>query len=537
MDEFNNNVVTAVEPALPGGTSLLDKMNEAAKPRPRPEPLPRSPANTQKQGNEDSTVADWLKSFSGQQVRITLVRTYPEFHNGRDVSGVLDHFDELIDEEYIKSRYGGGKFQIKAQTIQDNGQWRYAGARTVKIAGDPLTTGNMFQPRDEGEQSIPVGPDNSVVERAMAMSERIAQEERRRAERIEESAHNRTAGLSEGTVALMIKPYEAQVIALTSQLIAKDQQLAEKERTIQDLMNRRPDTSRSDSLLETVIKGESTKIDGLRLQFDSERRMLLESARDSERRIQERHDYEMKNKDEALAREVKNLERAFEGRAESMKGGFEARLEAKDNRLKDLERALTKCETELVELRARKEQGPLEQMKHIAEFKEMADQFMNTGKDDEEDETSTFERVMGKVMESPVVQAVGQRIVNGPAPTPLQQAQVRVQQRRLAAAEQAAAEPPKPKGPLDGIDPQVIAGAVSYMEAAVANNVPPATFAQSIRSQMPPSLLDAIQKMGIDTFLEALGLSDGSPLATQVGRTYARKVARALAGTDEVAVD
>lgn len=524
MDELNPG--SGQVEVMPG--SLLDKMNEAAKPRPRPEPLPRSGGGHKSNGNEDTTVSDWLKSFSGQQVRITLVRTYPEWHRGRDWSGVLDHFDELIDEEYIKSRYGGGKYQIKAQTVQDNGQWRYAGARTVKIAGDPIATGGMSQPRDESEDTIPIGPDNSVIERAMAMSERVAQEERRARERAEESVHSRTAGLSEGTVALMIKPYEAQVQALTSQLIAKDQQLAEKERTIQDLMNRRPDTSRSDSLLETVIKGESTKIDGLRLQFDSERRMMMESSRDEVRRIQERHDYEMKHKDEALTREVKNLERALEGRVESMKSGYEARLEAKDNRIKDLERALSKVETELVELRARKEKGLMEQMKDIAEVKEMADSFMNSGRDEEE-ETSTFERVVSKVMESPVVQAVGQRIVNGPAPP-----QPSPQQRRRQIAAEAPA-PARAAGPLDSVDPAQIAGAVAYMEQAVANGVPPATFAQSIRGSAPPSLLDAIQKMGIDNFLDSLGLVDGSPLTSQVGRNYARKVARALAGSESPA--
>lgn len=503
---------------MPG--SLLDRLNDAAKPRPRPEPIPRSPAGRNSVANEDSaTVADWLKGFSGNQVRITLVRVYPEYFAGRDnVSGVLDHYDELIDEEYIKSRYGGGKYQIKAQTIQENGQWRYAGARTIKIAGDPKITGDIFQTQNE-KDDIPVPENNSLSERAMAMSERLLHEERARAERIERNA-GANNGVSETMMALMLKPYETQITVLSAQLVEKEHQLAEKDRTIKELSNFRPDTSRSDSLLEKVIGNESSKLDGLRLQFDSERRMFMESHKDEVRRIQERHDYEMKAKDESLNREVRNLERAFEGRVESLKSGYESRLESRENRVKDLERQLGKNETELAELRARKEKGPIEQMKDIAAIKEMADTFMRTGRDDE-DESSTFERVVSKVVESPVVQAIGQRIVNGPAPQP--QRQVR---RELPKAPVV----PTPENPLAGIDPTAIAGSVSYMEAAVANGIDPSTFAQSIRGQAPASLLDSIQKMGIDTFLDKLGLADGSPLATQVGRNWARKVAKALAG-------
>ena len=174
----------------------------------------------------------------------------------------------------------------------------------------------------------------------------------------------------------------------------------------------------------------------------------------------------------------------------------------------------------------------MEQLKELADLKEMTDSFMSSGKD-EEDETSTFERVTEKIMGSPIVQAVGARIVNGPAPAPAP-----VARRRLQSV--PAETPTAPPNPLDGVDPAAVAGAVGYMESAVANGVAAETFAQSIRSQAPPSLIDGIQKMGIDTFLDKLGLADGSPLATQVGRNWARRVARALNGpepTAEVAED
>lgn len=503
--------------------NLLDRLNEEAKPRPRPEPLPRSGGQRSLASEDSQTVSDWLKQFSGNQVRITLVRVYPEIFDGRDVSGVLDHFDELIDEEYVKSRYGGGKYQIKAQTMQDNGRWYYAGARTFKIAGDPIISGDLFRRSTREEAEIPVQENNSLSERAMAMSERMLLEERQRAERIERSAQANT-GINEGMVALMIKPYETQISILSAQLAEKERQLSEKDRTIKELSNFRPDTSRSDSLLEKVIGNEASKLDGLRMQFDSERRMLMDSHKDEVKRVLDRHDYEMKTKDDALNREVKNLERSFDARVDSLKSGYESRLESKDNRIKDLERHLHKTETELAELRARKEKGPLDTLEEVAKFREMADTFMG-GNKDEEDETSTFERVTSKVMESPLVQALGARIVNGPAQPPPQQRQIR---RRLAPVETPPT--PTPTNPLQGVDPAVVAGAVTYMETAIMNNIPPETFAQAVRSQMPTSLIDGIQHMGVDAFLDAVKLGDTSPLATQVGRTYARKVMRALAG-------
>lgn len=520
MENETSNEVSIDEPVMPG--SLLDRMNEVAKPRPRPEPLPRSPSGRNSLANEDTaTVADWLKGFSGNQVRITLVRVYPEYFQGRDVSGVLDHYDELIDEEYIKSRYGGGKYQIKAQTIQDNGQWRYAGARTIKIAGDPKITGDIFSRDTDKEEIVVPQESNSLSERAMAMTERMLQEERARADRVERSAVPQ--GINENMVALMIRPYETQIQVLSAQLAAKEQQIVDKDRTIKELSNLRPDTSRSDNLLEKVISNESSKLDALRMQFDSERRMLMDSHKDEVKRVLDRHDYEMKSKDDSLNREVKNLERSFDAQVTSLKSGFESRLESKDNRIKDLERQLTRLEAELGELKARKEKSAIENMKDIAEFKEMADQFMGGGKDEEE-EISTFERVASKVMDSPLVQAIGARVVNGPAaPPPPRATQPR---KRIApaapTAEQVAANP------LAGVDPASITGAVGYMESAVANGVDPAIFSQAIRSQAPPSLLTAIQKMGVDSFLDSLGLSDASPLATQVGRNWARKVVKAL---------
>src|SRR5687767_10518808 len=98
-------------------TSLLDKIAEAAKPRPIPPPngdngddgdkkpdfYPESPAAKAFKKTEDLTVYDWLRgSFSGgPPIRISLHRTYPQKWNGQNIEGLIATYDEFIDEDFV----------------------------------------------------------------------------------------------------------------------------------------------------------------------------------------------------------------------------------------------------------------------------------------------------------------------------------------------------------------------------------------------------------------------------------------------------
>jgi hypothetical protein len=66
------------------------------------------------------------------------------------------------------------------------------------------------------------------------------------------------------------------------------------------------------------------------------------------------------------------------------------------------------------------------------------------------------------------------------------------------------------------------------MEGAVQNGTDPVVFASSARSAIPGDILAAIEKMGIDEFLNSIALPQDSNLRSQRGRNFARTVAQTL---------
>ena len=60
---------------------------------------------------------------------------------------------------------------------------------------------------------------------------------------------------------------------------------------------------------------------------------------------------------------------------------------------------------------------------------------------------------------------------------------------------------------------------------------PPEQFAESARTMVPLEIRTALRERGVDHFLEVAKPEESSPLLTQVGRNFLRKVAKALAET------
>src|SRR6185436_9651455 len=71
-------------------------------------------AGTQIASFDSANIVDYFKNLTGSaSVKMKISRTSPSFYRGKQVSGLLDTIDELIDEDEIKSRYGGGKYTIQ----------------------------------------------------------------------------------------------------------------------------------------------------------------------------------------------------------------------------------------------------------------------------------------------------------------------------------------------------------------------------------------------------------------------------------------
>ena len=163
-------------------------------------------------------------------------------------------------------------------------------------------------------------------------------------------------------------------------------------------------------------------------------------------------------------------------------------------------------------------------MTEIAQLKEnMSSLFMP----EHEEEDSAMDKIIE--VATPLIKGIGARIEQGP-PTPPPPPM-----RRIKVAPQAPKAPVKPALPAKAegtlVDKADVAMAVSYIEQGVSNGVSPETFAQSIRNMVPPSVLSVLREKGVDGFLDEIAaphLHASSPLTTQVGRTFVRKVAKYL---------
>jgi hypothetical protein len=525
-------------------TSLLAKLEnpQPRPPRPAPEPINTSAKMVGKA--DDLSVADWLKnSFSGASVKISVHRTAPETWvvngRGRQISGVLDTYDEFFDEDFLKERYGGGKFQIKIQQLSPNGKWQFAGARTIKIAGDPKITNELFELNNpkENETTIPLAQNDDVTKQAMSMTQMLTQQALERAERAEARMNDSAnKGMDPTMLVLLTEPFKLQIQTLSNLLAEKEKVIAEKDRQIHELSSRKPDTTLQDTLIGKMYDGESSKLESIRTQFESERRMLLQSHADEIKRIEGRFDIDKQFLHEAHRREIKTLETNYEGRIKALETSFEGRLDSKDTRIKDLERQITRSDAELSELRAKKDKSPIDQMRDLVQIREAFSEVLGSGKDDE-DEPSTAEKIIGAIAENPIVRGIGERIASGQAPVQQNPApSQRVQPRRVAPKppiQSASLPAPASSGLPPGISQTELSGAIMYMEAAIQSGTDPAMFAQSVRNSIPKGIIDAIRDQGIDAFLDGAKIDGNSPLSSQVGRSWIRRVAKILLTGDE----
>lgn len=542
-------------------TSLEAKLQGGASPRPAAARTSTEEAQQQViiGGNDGVSVGDWFKQFSGQQCKIVLTRLQPENYKGISISGMLESTEEFFDEEYVRTKYGGGKYQLRVMRMKPNGSPTYAGAKTFKVAGEPVLSPEMFPSHFEAMKAAeaaaaggnpppmffpPPAEDSSVAKTAMQMTAELTRQAMDRAERAEQKT-----GMDPMLISMLTKPMEMQLQVLAQQLAEKERIIAEKDRIIHDLSSRKPETSMQDRLIDKMYESESAKLIQLREQFDSERRMLLAGHQEEVRRIESRFDMDKANLIAAHDREIKSLERSSEDRVRSTETAYEGRMEAKTNRIKDLELVINRLQSENNELRSKKDKTLADSMAEVVQMRETMTALGIFKEGGEGEEPSTMEKVLGALAQNPVVQGLGARLANPEPPkpaqpqqqqlTPAQAAQLQAarakrraekQQQQAAAAAAARGEPPPPPTTLpNDVSSNDLQLAIQYMEGAVANNTDPGVFAQSARNAVPLSMINMIKQHGIDHFLDNVAkIGDTSPLATITGRRFARAVAQQL---------
>jgi len=201
----------------------------------------------------DASLFDYLKSLATETpIKVSVIRELPKTWEGRTIEGTLDTFEEPISEEEIRELFGGGKYKLVIYTPSAKGSWQYATARKLKIAGDPKLDGLITS----GGNTKP--PENSdVVRDAMRMSASMAERAQQRAERIEDM--NRENSGPDATTRMLMD----EMSTLRREMASKDERMFQ-------MATARPESSASDMLLGKMVDGESSRMQGLRQQVESE---------------------------------------------------------------------------------------------------------------------------------------------------------------------------------------------------------------------------------------------------------------------------
>jgi hypothetical protein len=234
----------------------------------------------------------------------------------------------------------------------------------------------------------------------------------------------------------------------------------------------------------------------------------------------------------------------------------EIQVHTLSSEIKRLERDNDELRKDNRELREKKEKGLVEQIKDLEVVKEALGV-------DKEDGASTADKVIAAIPAA--VESIGgiiQSRMSQQAATQAQaQAQVQAQARvakpqpRVVVSQKTGEryiqtgnkiEPVKPKPRLVTTDageqievpqiaPTVITAIIAQLEAAFGRSEEPAIVAQTGKAQIPPDILAWIrqhhtdQVSGVDLFMTKVAkLPGSSPLATQAGRNWLRRVALAL---------
>jgi uncharacterized protein (DUF2164 family) len=521
-----------------------------------------SVSEDQLNADEQAAMYDWLSELgSTGAIKAKLKRIKPKstVFKGRVVNcgGTLDEYEEPVTEEQIRQEHGGGKFQLVVQHLgknkNGNPQWKYHGARTFEIAGDPDVRRLILESGEDvgHDTAAPDGP----VSQAMNMALRVAQDAQDRADR------DGGGGMDHEAMRMMLDPLNTQIETLARSLAAKEQQVFE-------LLNKPVDTTSQDRLFGIMESKEAThgnNLQAVRIAHESEMKELRSFHRSELGRREDRFERELDNSRKATDREIESLKAAHQVAIDSQRVGYDMRIDGLKDQKKQLERELNELKTELAALRGRKDMTPVQQMQGLVEIKNAMESIMPSAAEDTP--KAGWERAIDAVMGSPLLEGVAQRIAEGPPgaeDSPAmggmpqgqpgeQMVQVRRRDGQIvtvpasyvaqaqaakAAREQAtgmADAPPQQQEPELSIDPRDVEKAIMFIEASIRNGTPPEIFAASARNMMPTEILTYIKGKGVDHFLNNVAkLEEGSPLATVVGRTYVRKVAKfLLEGTTE----
>jgi hypothetical protein len=498
--------------------------------------------------NEDRAIRDWLDELSGAgAIRVSVIRQLPAMWKGKNVKGLLATYQTAIDEDFIRDTHGGGTFYLRVMRPRRTGTgFEYAGGKVVEIVGDPRLD-DVYREEAQEKQQQHATPSADIIKTVVGTLER-------QLEKAQEK-ENRGAGLDYDAMRAATAPLQAQLDQLNRERRELQTQLLQAQA---HKPAPPPNEDFKDKILEKMLDVENSRIAGIRTQHESELRQIKQSAIDTEARLRDSFERDKQTINMSHEREIAALKSAYDIKTGALETAFATQRALMEGELRRLDAALSESKAELAALRAKKEKSLLEQINDVNAIKEA----IGLGEEEKEEKS-----MLDKVLESgaPILQnilakqqeggAAAGGVVQAPVQAPQQQPRpatkllrgpeglytqgpngqinlVRRSPQRAAPGVQQKAEPGKPLAKkVPEIAPATVKIAIDYLETAYRNSQPPETVAQSVKSMVPSDVLTAIRVLGVDGFLDDVARIDGtSPLSSQGGRNWARKLAKTLLG-------
>jgi hypothetical protein len=534
-----------------------------------------SPTMTQIRNEEERSLKDWLDGL-GQvgAFKVQLRREQPKHVrvNGRDVKteGFLETYDHSIDEEFIQREHGGGTYAIRVTRRGPTGSFKYEPGlhRTITIAGDPSL--------ERLPSSTPAGPTPvaAPAPEGLGFVKETFGVLKGEIERLHERSERKEPVVPRG-----IDPaIQLMLDQMRRDAERRDKEMAELRAELTQARNTKPpEDAFKDKLLGSMIDGESGRIATVRMTHESELRQVKDAALEEHKRRDDRHERDVATLRAGHERELAAMRAGYEREIAALRQTHEVtsatstqanNLQVKilENDNKRLERELDSLRTEIKDLRSRKDKTIIEQVKDIETIKNALD--LDSG------DKTNFDKML-EVISSPAAAEFVNRVVGGgkdaaaapgaaqPAvpgraaagPTLVQAGDGKkywhVTDGKGGAHLVPAKKKPKvipatvnpdgtvatPELVLPEVDPQRVTFVVDYLERAFAGRQDPEVVAQSGRTAVPEEILtwirthDTDQVSGVDLFMAKVAKLPGtSPLLSQAGKNWLRKVGKALVG-------
>jgi len=502
---------------------------------------------------EDQAVSDWLSALrsTGGAFKTQIFRIRPATWLGRNIKGLIDTTHDMVHEEDLKAQYGGGTYELRVNKRNEQGTYVYFAQTTFDIAGDPIV------PRDPVEMAASQPRTDPLQARALDLVDRTIDRQERELATLRGQHGNGHSSLAD--LQFLMKPLQDELAALRTSLKDKDDQI---NRLLLEGNKQDPYQAK---MLDKLIDGDTARVNTVRAALESEIRTVKENAREDEKRLRDQFDRDKQQMTLQHQREIDMIRSSHEREIAAMKMAFDTNKTVLDGEIRRLVGENNELRTEVKVLREKKDQTLIDKAKEVETFKELI------GVGGDEAEKSTIEKIADAAFQSDKLFEVIGRWV-GPKPAGAQQQaqqqqtqqvqhQPRVVRRRsdgqvfvrqangeyapagATTRQQRAAKAPPPKNAAGDaqatdsdeievhVDPQEVAAATAFLELAFRNNVDMNALVTTLRSQIPPAVMTALADLGVDGFIAKVAkVPSTSPLATQAGRVWARKLGKALLG-------